>query len=82
MMMGFGLFGVLLFFFLIIGVAIVLVSLLFPRPSQPLTDYRSQPPHRALTPSKAALDILKQRYARGELSKAEYEAMKEEILAT
>ena len=86
MMMGFGGFGLLFmlfFFILIIGVAVALIGQLFPRPASSTRDSRialdSLPPQ--LNGNDSALDILKQRYARGELTKAEYEAMKEDILA-
>ncbi len=84
MMMGFGGFGLLLmlfFFILVIGAAVALVSLLFPRPANP---GNQGPPPRYQQQAPAddtALEILKQRYARGELTRAEYEAMKEDILA-
>ena len=86
MMMGFGGFGLLfmlLFFILVIGAAVALVSLLFPRPAPPANDRYLQargerPPGAA---NDSALEILKQRYARGELTREEYELMKEDILA-
>ena len=84
MMMGFGGFGLLfmlLFFILVIGAAVALVSLLFPRPANPANHNQTrthQPPPSA---NDSALDILKLRYARGELTREEYELMKEDILA-
>ena len=89
MMMGFGGFGLLfmlLFFVIIIGLAVWLVSVLFPRVGGP-TSYTTvsppgnQPGHPGAGTQDSALDILKRRYARGELSKAEYESMREDILA-
>jgi len=91
MMMGFGGFGllfVLFFFVILIGLAIWLVSVLFPRPggstthpvSGSLSAYRTK--HQGQEMPESPLDILKQRYARGELSKNEYETMKEDILAS
>ncbi|MEA3337338.1 MAG: SHOCT domain-containing protein [Chloroflexota bacterium] len=90
MMMGFGGFGLLfmlLFFVIIIGLAVWLVSVLFPRVGGPASYTTVNPPGNqpSLPEAKmqeSALDILKRRYARGELSKAEYEAMREDILAT
>jgi putative membrane protein len=87
MMMGFGGFGLLFmlfFFILVIGAAVALVSMLFPRPAPPASEHHpaarsSQPQPSA---DESALEILKQRYARGELTKSEYEAMKEDILAS
>ncbi len=81
MMMGFGGFGLLLMFLLfilVIGAAVALVSLIFPRPANPdhpAQRYQSQPAE------DSALAILKQRYARGDLTREEYETMKQDILA-
>ncbi len=90
MMMGFGGFGflfMLLFFVIIIGLAVWLVSVLFPHTGGPSGYTTVSPPgNQASLPGAgtqdSALDILKRRYARGELSKAEYEEMREDILAT
>ncbi len=90
MMMGFGGFGLLfmlLFFVIIIGLAVWLVSALFPRAGGPASYTTVSPPgNQASLPDagmqESALDILKRRYARGELSKSEYEEMREDILAT
>jgi putative membrane protein len=81
MMMGFGGFGLLfmfLLFILVIGAAVALVSLIFPRPANPgnpASSYQQSPA------DDTALAILKQRYARGELTREEYEAMKEDLRA-
>lgn len=89
MMMGFGGFGflfMLLFFVIIIGLAVWLVSVLFPRAGG-ANSYTTanHPGNQSSLPGvgtqDSALDILKRRYARGELSKAEYEAMREDLLA-
>ncbi len=73
---GFGLLFMLLFIILIIGLAVWLVSLLFPRQSNSgsnsLRSYTSD--------SESPLDIIKKRYARGEITKEEYEEMRGEIL--
>ncbi len=83
MMMGFGGFGLLfmlLFFILVIGAAVALVSLLFPRPANP-ANHNQIRTSRPSAIHDSALEILKQRYARGELTREEYDAMKEDILA-
>jgi len=83
MMMGFGGFGLLfmlVFFILVIGAAIALVSLLFPKSDAP-ANHANSPARQSQPPDNSALEILKQRYARGELTKAEYEAIKEDIVA-
>ncbi len=71
--MGFGGFGFIfmaLFWIVIIGAGIWLLSNLFPKnngtPSRP-------------SDNETALDILKQRYARGELTKEEYESMRHDL---
>jgi putative membrane protein len=80
MMMGFGGFGlfVMLFFILVIGAAIALVSLLFPRPASPGNAHPRSP--RPIQ-DDSALEILKQRYARGEITREEFDAMKQDILS-
>ncbi len=73
---GFGLLFMLLFIILIIGLAVWLVSLLFPRQSNSgSTSLRSY-----TSDSESPLDIIKKRYARGEITKDEYEEMRGEIL--
>ena len=74
MMMGFGFLGLflmLLFWIGLIGGAVFLVRALFPAGNQS-------------TPNKSAADgsardILDERYTRGEISRAEYEGIKEDI---
>ena len=94
MMMGFGFLALLmlLFFLILIVVAgVAFINWLFPRPVSlpPDAGRRAPPQNRLLTSSSAsgqlaeetALDILKKRYARGEITKEEFESMKEDILA-
>lgn len=63
---GFGLIWMLLFWGVLILLAIWLVSLLFPAVK------KSEPP--ADMPA-SAVEILKERYARGELTREEYQQM-------
>jgi putative membrane protein len=80
-MMGFGFFGLIfmvVFWLAVISLAVWLLAGLFPRingntlpPSGPWHDDRPE----------SALDILRQRYARGEISKAEFEEMRRDLLA-
>lgn len=64
--MGFGLIGTLLFWILIIlGVAALVKWLAGGRTSSP--------------PPKTALDIVKERYARGEIDKEEFEQKKRDL---
>lgn len=67
MFMGFG----AIFFILIIGALVYVLSSL--RPNGGSIPGRSEPT------SASALDILKARYARGEISKAEYDEMREDL---
>jgi putative membrane protein len=59
----------ILFWVLVVTAALWLVSRLFPQtsgqPSPPANDERKPPP-------SSPLEILKQRYARGEITKSEY----------
>jgi putative membrane protein len=71
--MGFGGFGFLLmavFWIVIVVAAIWLVGNLFPRSD------RGQSPANA---PESAVDIVKRRYARGEISKDEFEAMRHSL---
>ncbi|NOZ26460.1 MAG: SHOCT domain-containing protein [Chloroflexi bacterium] len=83
MMMGFGLggFGLIFMLFLwvvVIGLVVWLVGGLFPR----ITNTAS--PERATSRTSTAetpLEVLRRRYARGEISKAEYEQMRQALEA-
>jgi putative membrane protein len=67
-MHGYG-YGGYLFWFLIIVLAALAFFLIF-----------RQHPGRSGQGGEAALDILKKRYARGEISKEEFESMKKDIM--
>jgi putative membrane protein len=71
--MGFGGFGFILmalFWIVIIAGGIWLLSNLFPK---------NNTSHSRQSDDESALDILKKRYAHGELTKEEYESMRYEI---
>ena len=68
---GFGMFGMMFFWLVVVIVAVWLLSRLFPGVANSATGQNIQ----GQATSTAALDILKQRYARGEIGKAEYEEM-------
>lgn len=71
MMMGFGWIILLVFLAVTVGLAIWLLTYLFPDISDPLSSrYHSQ---------DSPVDILKQRYARGEISKGEYDEMRHSL---
>ena len=80
-MMGFGILFMLLFIFLIIGLAVWLISLLFPRQvnSGSASVSGAAGPRPYASQQETPLDILKKRYARGEITRAEYEEMRSEI---
>ena len=74
--MGFGGFGFIfmaLFWIVIIAGGIWLLSNLFPK------NNTSQAKDSGSDGSESAVNILKQRYARGELTKEEYEAMRYDL---
>lgn len=80
MMMGFGGLGILLmllFWVVVVLLAVALLSRLFPA-----LPGLTWPPSRedAGEPSANPLDILRQSYARGELSRAEYDEMRTKLL--
>ncbi len=76
---GFGLGGILpfvltiLFWAVIIGAVVWLVSGLFSRRAA------GNPPVSTASTPESALDILQKRYARGEITKAEYEDMRRDL---
>ena len=61
--------SMILFWGLIIGGIILLVRFIFPSVSS------------GMKPSQDALEILKQRYARGEIEKEEFDAKKRDLLS-
>lgn len=66
---GLGLLLMILFWVVVVAAAVWLVSRLFPQisgKSFPPSDEGQEPPR------DSALEILKQRYARGEISQSEY----------
>ncbi len=79
-MMGFGFGFPFMFFFwiLIIGLGIWVVIQLVNR-SGSQSSGASQP--QITSQQDNALDVLKKRYARGEITKSEYEEMRRDLLA-
>jgi len=73
MMNGFGFGGIfmIIFWIVIIGLGVWLVSSLVSRAN-------SQPPSN-LPPAESALDILKKRYARGEITKEQFDEMRRDL---
>ncbi len=69
MMSGLGGIFMILLWIVIIGLGVWLVSSLVSRTN-------SQPPSNSVTLSESALDILKKRYARGEITKEQFEEMR------
>ena len=80
-MMGFGFGGMgfvymLIFWVVIIALAIWLLSRLFPRVNH---NSSSGPVSQPDELSESPLEILQQRYARGEISKTEYDEMRHDL---
>ncbi|MBI5565410.1 MAG: SHOCT domain-containing protein [Chloroflexi bacterium] len=73
MMNGFGGIGTILFWIVIVGLGIWLVSRL-------ASHANSQPPSNGETAPESALDILKKRYARGEISKEQFGEMRRNVV--
>ena len=71
MFMGFGFIFMALFWIVVIGMGIWLLSNLFPKNNTSSQSRESG--------GESAEEILRQRYARGELTKEEYESMRYEI---
>jgi len=82
MMMGFGYGGfgmvlMILFWVVIVLIAVWLVSRLFPQ----VTGFTAPPSSgKRSEPTESPTDILKQRYARGELNQVEYDEMRRKLL--
>ncbi len=73
-MMGIGIIWMILFWGAIILLVVWLISALFPKfPAPPTTP---SPPGAS---AAAALEILRQRYARGELSSEQYHEMRQTL---
>ncbi len=81
-MMGFG-FGygwimMVIFWVVVIGLAVLLLSLLFPRITHNITSNGNPQRTGAL---ESPMEILKQRYARGEITKEQFEQMRHDLEA-
>jgi putative membrane protein len=70
-MMGGG-WGIFMFIFMLIFLALAIAGIVL------LVRYLS-PPHARSKPSEDALEILKRRYARGEIQKDEFEEKKKDL---
>ncbi len=66
----------LLFWIIVIALAVWLLSNLFPRTTGSVSSRPSTP---RTDPPESAQEILKRRYARGEISKSEYEEMRRDL---
>lgn len=80
-MMGFGFGGLgavymLVFWVIIIALAVWVLSRLFPRGAD---DGSYDAPTRRSNAAESALEILQKRYARGEISRDEYEEMRRDL---
>ena len=73
---GFGFFFMLLFWLLIIGLVVWVIAQVFSRTNTQTTGGGST---QISTQQNTALEVLKQRYARGEITKSEYEEMRREL---
>ena len=69
---GLGLILMLVFWLVIIGMAVWLLSNLFPRATDAFKTGKKDL-------SESPMEILKQRYARGEISKAEYNEIQKDL---
>ncbi|MFZ2362374.1 MAG: SHOCT domain-containing protein [Anaerolineae bacterium] len=74
---GFGIILMILFWAVIIVVAVWVLSKLFPQ----VTSFTAPPSNgKRSEPAENPLDILKQRYARGELNQTQYDEMRRKLL--
>ena len=75
---GIGLIFMVIFWIVIIALAVWVLGRLFPGVASASSP---QPPVRHSVPPQSALEIARQRYARGEISKAEYEEIRRDLEA-
>ncbi|NOX61651.1 MAG: SHOCT domain-containing protein [Chloroflexi bacterium] len=75
---GFGFLLMLLFWLLLIGLIAWAIIQFFSR-SGAQSDARGHGQNQLTTRQDTALEVLKQRYARGEITKSEYEEMRREL---
>jgi len=76
--LGFGALGLifmLIFWVVIIGLAVWFLRYLFPRVTAGTSLRPPSAGGQHAPPTESPLDVLKKRYARGEIAKAEYEEM-------
>jgi putative membrane protein len=82
-MMGFGgaamMLWMVVFWIAVVGVALWLLSRLFPGTGQHFGNGQSTPDRITSGGSGRALDILNERYARGEITRAEYQEMRQDM---
>jgi putative membrane protein len=82
-MMGIGGFGMMLwmviFWVLVVGLALWLLSRLFPGTGDRSSTGQLSVSDTVISGSRRALDILKERYARGEITKAEYQEIRSDL---
>ena len=71
---GFGLIIMLIFWVVIIGLAVWFLSTLFPRATNQASNTSPQAGR-----TESPLEVLQRRYARGEITKAEYEEMRRDL---
>jgi putative membrane protein len=79
-MMGFGgsgMIAMVVFWFVVVGLAVWLLSYLFPRR---INNSHAAGDEADSSSPESALDILKRRYARGEISRDEYEAVRRDLV--
>lgn len=73
---GFGMLFMLLFWILVAGLVVWALAQFLPGVTQRTTTSGAI---TSVSRQDSALDVLRQRYARGELSKAEYDDMRREL---
>jgi putative membrane protein len=82
-MMGFGGVGMMLwmviFWVAVVGLALWLLSRLFPGTRGPLGGEKTSVNRVEAGGSRRALDLLNERYARGEITRAEYQEIRRDI---
>ena len=73
---GLGMISMVIFWIIVVGLAVWLLSYLFPRR---MDDGRSGDNKPDAGSTESALDILKRRYAGGEISRDEYERVRRDL---